>query len=137
MGQKTVIVDSNVLVGLFLPDDALHKKATVLMKSLHDNDYLFAAINLVIQESATVISMRKGMQDARLFYQSLDKVIHRVVPLDDSLEKASWEVFLKQTRKGTSFVDCANLAAMEHYQISKIASFDRFYAKELLLGVVQ
>ena len=43
--------------------------------------------------------------------------------------------FLKQTKKGCSFIDCANLAVIERYKLDGILTFDEFYPKELRVGV--
>lgn len=137
MGEAKVIIDSNVFVAVFLLEDSLHIPATQLVSQLKRQGTIFCTINLVLQESATVLSMRKGMTSARTFYASVHDFVDQMVPFDEIVEKESWKIFLSQTKKGTSFVDCAILASARHYQIDKIASFDRFYPKELLIPVVQ
>lgn len=137
MGEHKVIIDSNVFVAVFLLEDSLHSRATQLVSQLKRTGVVFYTINLVLQESATVLSMRKGMTSARTFYVSVHDFVDQTVPFDESVEKESWKIFLSQTKKGTSFIDCAILAAARHYKIDKIVSFDRFYPKELLLPVVQ
>ncbi|MBI5613493.1 type II toxin-antitoxin system VapC family toxin [Candidatus Gottesmanbacteria bacterium] len=131
MGKKKIIVDSNVLVALFLPDDSLHKKATTLVKTLKEQENSFLSINLVLQETSTVLSMRKSMETARIFYAMHESILDSVISVDGELERRSWEVFLVQTKKGSSFVDCAILAAVEKYKLDGIFSFDTFYPKEL------
>ncbi|MDP1722868.1 MAG: type II toxin-antitoxin system VapC family toxin [Candidatus Gottesmanbacteria bacterium] len=137
MGEDKVIIDSNVFVAVFLMEDSLHSRATQLVSQLKKQGAVFYTINLVLQESATVLSMRKGMASARTFYAAVHDFVDQVAPFDESVEKESWKVFLSQTKKGTSFVDCAILATARHYNIDKIVSFDRFYPKELLLPVIQ
>lgn len=137
MGEAKVIIDSNVFVAVFLLEDSLHSRATQLVSELKRKGAVFYTIDLVLQESATVLSMRKGMTSARTFYASVHDFVDQTVPFDENLEKESWKIFLSQTKKGSSFVDCAVLASVRHYKIDKIASFDRFYPKELLLPVVQ
>jgi len=137
MGEDKVIIDSNVFVAVFLLEDGLHSRATHLVAELKRQDAVFCTINLVLQETATALSMRKGMTSARTFYASVHDFVDQMLPFDEVVEKESWKEFLSQTKKGTSFVDCALLASLRHYHIGKIASFDRFYPKELLLPVVQ
>lgn len=137
MGETKVMIDSNVFVAVFLLEDALHRRATQLISQLKNQGAIFYTINLVLQETATVLSMRKDMTSARTFYTSVHDFIDQMLPFDESVERDSWNVFLSQTKKGTSFVDCAILAAVGHYQIDKIASFDRFYPKDLLLPMIQ
>ncbi|MBI5620947.1 type II toxin-antitoxin system VapC family toxin [Candidatus Gottesmanbacteria bacterium] len=137
MGETKVIIDSNVFVAVFLLEDSLHGQATQLVSQLKRQGAIFYAINLVLQESATVLSMRKGMTSARTFYAAVHDFVDQMIPFDERIEKESWNIFLSQTKKGTSFVDCAILASVHHYTIDKIASFDRFYPKEYLVPVVQ
>ena len=137
MGEVKVIIDSNIFVAVFLLEDSLHTRATHLVSQLKRQGVAFCTINLVLQESATVLSMRKGMPSARAFYAAVHDFVDQVVPFDEIIEKESWKIFLSQSKKGTSFVDCAILASARHYKIDKIASFDRFYPKDLLLPMVQ
>jgi|SRR3989337_135570 len=128
-----LLVDSDFLISFSDPDDSNHKKASIIFKNL-ETDRELMALNLVFQESATVVSKKFGMEKARLFYNRLNKLIDALIFLDQSLEEESWKVFLKQTRKGTSFVDCANLAALEKYKLDGILSFDEFYSKKIRAG---
>ena len=131
MGQK-VIVDSDLLVALYKPDDTSHKRALSLVTKLKDDGTVFNVVNLVIYESVTVISNRMGMDDSRQFRVGLENFINEVIQFEEKLEEKTWEIFLKQTKKGTSFVDCANLAVIEKYKFDGILSFDRFYGDELV-----
>jgi len=92
-------------------------------------------LNLVVQESATVVSMRDGMDQARVFYDGYNSLVQMEIDLDEELEKLAWKIFLQQHKKGTSFVDCANMAVIEKYRLDGILSFDTFYPKELRIGV--
>ncbi len=132
MGRK-IALDSNVLVALYKFDDSTHQKAKEITKRLHDQGDIFMVLNLVAQETATVISMKIGQKAAKDFYLKRDGVIDQEIALDDDLEKLSWNIFLKQAKKGTSFIDCANLTFIEKYQLDGIVSFDKFYPKKLLV----
>lgn len=126
------LVDTNVLVGAIRNRDALHERAATVLKELKEK-YEAWVLNLVIQETATVLSMRDGMNAARTFYNGYKDIIDTEIPLNEDLEKHSWQIFLKQLKKGTSFVDCANLAVIQHYRLDGIVTFDEFYPKEVRL----
>jgi len=126
------IVDSNVLVAIVRENDELHKKAMGLIKKIKGR-YELWVLNLVIQESATVVSMRDGMDAAKVFYSGYENMIDIEVRLDEEVEGMTWEIFLKQKKKGTSFIDCANLAVIEKYKLDGIITFDEFYPKELMI----
>ena len=125
--MEKLLIDANVLIALFRPDDALTERSNTLVNKLKQKGCQFYALNLVIQESATVISMRKGMDMVRIFRKKYKEVIDVEIDLDHDLEDLSWKIFLKQIKKGSSFVDCANLAAIEKYKLDGIVSFDKFY----------
>jgi predicted nucleic acid-binding protein len=130
MGRR-IIVDSNVLVALFKADDSCHKRAREIVQKLHNNGDMFWALNLIIQETATVVSIKVGQDESKDFYQKRNRVIDQEVPLNNELETLSWNIFLKQSKKGTSFIDCANLALLEKYKLDGILSFDEFYPKNV------
>ena len=66
MGRK-IVLDSNVLVALYKLDDSTHQKAKEITRRLHDQGDVFMVLNLVVQETATVISMKVGQKEAKDF----------------------------------------------------------------------
>lgn len=131
MSIQKLLLDSDFLVAIFRPSDSSYRKAQEILKKLAHRSIELWAINLVLEESTTVISYKMGMQDAKKFYLLANKEIDQIVQINTTLEKAAWEIFVKQSKKGTSFIDCANLACFQTYQLSKILSFDTFYPKEI------
>ena len=129
-----VLVDSDFLVGLFRDEDTHHQNSlNLLEKEIRAGSSLFVS-NLVLFETATVLAHRVNMDAVRLFYEKLPKLKLKRIGIDEKMETKSWEIFLKQTKKGCSFVDCANLAAVEIYRFEGILSFDQFYPKNLKRG---
>lgn len=127
-----LLVDSDCLVGAFRDEDPHHSEALTLLKKYGLKGDTLSVLNLVLQETATVLSHRTGMNAVRLFYEKYPALEMGKIDISGELENYSWEVFLKQTKKGTSFVDCANLAANEYYHLDGILSFDRFYSSKLI-----
>lgn len=121
------LADSDFLVGLFSENDAHNSKSVDLMQKMVKRGNKLFVLNLVVQESATVLSHRVNMDAVRLFYEKLPRLNLNVVSVDDKAEVASWSLFLKQTKKGCSFVDCANLSIFYTHKFDGIVSFDRFY----------
>lgn len=122
-----LLVDSDCLVGAFKEGDPHQKTATKLLKSHGESDDILYVLNTVLQETATVLSHRVGIKAVKLFMQNLPSLHLEIIKLDENLEKNAWEIFLTQTKKGTSFVDCANLSACDLYKLDGILSFDEFY----------
>ncbi|OGG14059.1 hypothetical protein A3D77_00945 [Candidatus Gottesmanbacteria bacterium RIFCSPHIGHO2_02_FULL_39_11] len=126
-----ILVDSDILVGAFRKDDTNNFKAISLLKLILSNHQGYI-INLVLMESATVLSHRIGMDAVKLFLKRFPELELTIIDMDHNLEEKAWEIFTKQTKKGCSYVDCANLASIAHYHLDKIASFDGFYPKHLV-----
>jgi len=124
-----ILTDSDWLVGLLRIGDPHHKKAKLIFDFADSNKAELFALNLVIQETATVLSHRTGMKAVRLFWEKLPKLGLTIIQVDKNLELEAWKIFLKQTKKGTSYVDCANWAAYKVTKLDGIISFDKFYKR--------
>lgn len=68
-----------------------------------------------------------GQQESITLLDNLKEHNLIKIHVNEELEDAGWSIFLSQTKKGTSFVDCANLAVIEKYKFDGILSFDGFY----------
>lgn len=128
-----LLADSDFLFGLFVPEDAHHKAAREIWKRLIKQNHDFFVLNITIQETATVLSHKRGQSTAIVFINKLSELGLNKIDIGNGLEKEGWEIFKTQTKKGISFVDCANLAAINKFGIDGILSFDKFYPKKLLI----
>lgn len=121
------LVDSDFWFGLFVAGDANHTESKkIFSEILKTNDSLFC-LRLVVYETATVLSYKIDQKASRVFVKKFPFLSVSLVDVDEELERKSWEIFERQTKKGTSFIDCANLAAKEKYRFDGILSFDKFY----------
>jgi len=125
------LIDSDFLFGLFVVHDPHHKKTTSLLKSLVGKEHELVVSSLVVQETATVLSRKDNQSTAIFFLSELSKMPVEILHIGEDDEDSGWEIFKKQTKKGTSFVDCANLAIVEKYKFDGILSFDKFYPKDI------
>ena len=121
------LLDTNVLLALYWPHDNLHIRAVNMVTSLRDKKAQFATVSLVIQECVTVISMRKGMDSAKDFYAHYGTIIEKVIQFDEQLEDKAWRIFLKQKKKGTSFVDCALVATAKKLGMKDILTYYKWF----------
>lgn len=123
-----VLVDSDAFVGKFNPLDAHHSQCKDLFEQLKTGGKRLVTTNLVVLETATVLSYRRGQQAAREF---LERFVYAgkidIIPVNSDLQEKTLDLFLQQTKKGTSVIDCSNVVVMRHYHIPTIFSFDRFY----------
>ena len=124
-----VLIDSDALYAMFLAEDSSHKAAAAAMRVFVDrHDDLYVS-NLVLQEVATVLSYRFGQKIANEFIFSFEKTGFVKLFVDEGLTHQSWQLFKKQTKKGTSFVDCSNLVICREMKFEAIFSFDKFYPR--------
>lgn len=126
--MSSVLLDSDALIALSKVDDSNHKKALVIQRSLPSNLSLYVS-NLVLSEVVTVLSQRVGHKEAISFIDAFEKTKNKVniVWIDKKIHTKAIEIFRKQSSKNISFVDCANIAICQIFEIKEIFSFDHHY----------
>lgn len=126
-----LLIDSDFLYGSIDQRDSHYNTSVKLFKKCKFQGDEFFVLSSVLQEVGTIISHRFDMDHVRIFYKEIKNLEFHVIHLTEELEASAWEIFLKQTKKGCSFVDCANVALAEKYKFDGILSFDAFYPKSL------
>ncbi len=126
-----LLIDSDFLVGLFRANDAHHPRVVELFEKVKNERAELFVTNLVIQESATVLSHRDGAEAVKMFFQVVNKLQLFQIRVTKKDEDMAWEIMLSQTKKGCSFVDFANLAVIKEHNLDKLLAFDKFYSKDL------
>lgn len=127
-----LLLDSDFLFGLYITHDPSHDRAVQLLEETWKKQPELYITNLVMQELATVVSYRVGQHESITLLDKLKEHNLIKIHINEELEDAGWSIFLSQTKKGSSFVDCANLAVIEKYKLDGILSFDRFYGDKLI-----
>lgn len=128
-----VLVDSDAFVGRFFLKDPHHQRALSLFDHLQRDNCPLATTNLVLGEAATVLSHRDGQVLARQFLDLIAASQIPVIHVDEQLERAGHAIFRSQTKRGTSWVDCANVAVLRQFHIARIFSFDQVYTRDFHL----
>ena len=138
VGSKfQILVDSDAFIGKFYTKDPHHAKALSLFSQLEEKQEQLATISMVVAETATVLSHRSGQDLARKFFRAIKKSAIPVIHINETLQEQATKVFQDQTKKGISMTDCANVAVANLFQIPTIFSFDKFYAKQIGIKVLQ
>ena len=138
VGSKfQILVDSDAFVGKFYTKDPHHTKALSLFSQLEEKREQLVATSMVMAETATVLSHRSGQELARKFFRVIKKSKIPVIHINEALQERATRVFQDQTKKGTSMTDCANIAVANLFKIPTIFSFDKFYAKQSGIQVLQ
>ncbi len=131
MKSKTILVDSDIFVAINKSDDTNHIKAKKLLENLLTQQVYFVTTNYIFSETVTVLSQKVGHTTAVKFISEIktpqsDFEVYWITP---EMEEEAIEIFRKQTSKNTSFVDCANMAALQLNKWDFIFSFDSIYKK--------
>ena len=121
------LLDSDFLFGLFVLKDPHHEKTKRVFKEIVESKESIFVLNLVIQETSTVLSRKINQKTALLFLERLSLLPIKIIRVDEELEAKAWNLFRGQTKKRISFIDCANLVSYESYKLDGILSFGDFY----------
>jgi predicted nucleic acid-binding protein len=133
MNNFEVLIDSDAFIAKLYEYDLLHTPALELFDNLEQNRKLLVTTDAVVGETATVLSHRVGQKLATAFLVFIERSAIPIIHIDEKLHKDALKIFREQTQRGTSFVDCANVAVMKRFGIPTIFSFDEFYFKKLHL----
>ncbi len=123
-----LFIDSDAFIGLNYEFDVHHLKSVELFMKAAQLDLRMVTSNLVIIETATVLSNRSGQIAANFFLQSI-KSFEQVF-VDQDMYRQALNLFSQQKSRGSSVVDCANVTVMKKYSIPSILSFDKAYKKQ-------
>lgn len=125
-----VIIDSDALFALYVASDSHHSEAEGVFRKLYKAENEIVASNLVLQETATIISYRLGQETAISFLSNFERSGIKQLFVGEKLTIKSWNLFRRQTKKGTSFIDCTNIVVYSETKAELIMSFDKFYKRE-------
>jgi predicted nucleic acid-binding protein len=122
-----LLVDSDIFFSLTDKRDTNHHKAISLNSKFIGQKIKFFTTNLVVFETATVLSHKISHQAATTFLKEITSGAMEILHLDEMTEKEAINIFNKQQRRNSSFVDCANMAVLKKINLKYIFSFDRAY----------
>ena len=127
-----ILYDTDFLINLFVTNESNHKKAITIKNKVEFAYYNI--LNLVTYEFATVLSRKFDQDFALSILTDFEKIKNlEIIYLNKTQEEKVWNLFKGYSKKNISFVDCANLVIAQEFNL-KIASFDKFYPKELLIN---
>ncbi|MCL4252049.1 MAG: PIN domain-containing protein [Anaerolineae bacterium] len=125
------LVDTDLFVANYLTDDPNHERAVQLFDKAEVDGLNLVTTNLVILETATVLSHRSGQTLAGKFIDiTLKESAFPCIRISEALEAETIDLFRRQTKKKTSMVDCSNVVAIKRYDIQLVFAFDAFYWKD-------
>lgn len=124
-----VLYDTDFIISLFIKEESTHSRAVEIFDTI---DLLPSfTLKLVTYELATVLSRKVPHSVVSEKMQQFHTIPFTFLPLFEKDEKDVWQEFYSYQKKGISLVDCANLVMARKLNL-KIASFDKFYPRELM-----
>jgi|SRR3989344_1774820 len=121
-----IFADSNFFIGLWNQADGLHAKAKEISGNLELHGIGLTISNFVFLEIVTILSQRRSRAIATAAgnYIFSDPRV-RIVHIDETLHRTSWDIFQAAPQKNMSFVDCSIVAVMHAENIKRLLTFDR------------
>jgi predicted nucleic acid-binding protein len=124
-----LLVDTDFLIALIKIDDKNHLKSINKLQELKETKIFITPFTL--PETVTVLSYKVSHTAAKNFLKK-SRGLFVELPLNEEVIALTDKIFLSQNKKGTSWIDCLNVAFIKYYYLDGILSFDKFYKK---LGV--
>ena len=130
MTSTNIFVDTSWYKALVDVQDDFHDEAASQSKRLLSQNCLFVTTNFVIDETLTLIRVRRSLEISLKFrdllgdMSSVTKIV-RILPQDES---KAWEWFPKPWSK-LSFTDCTSFVVMKRLDLKDVASFDDHFAR--------
>lgn len=121
---QQILLDTDFIFGLINSDDSNHEKSLELLDKIEKLDLTITILNLVKQESVTLISRRINQTSSLSCLEFLDGFDQ--IFITEKVETDIWHFFKSFTKKNISYIDCANLYFAQEFDY-KIATFDQFY----------
>lgn len=122
-------VDTDAFVALAKEDDPSHHRALTIASLLEQQNVRYVTSNYVFSETVTVISQRLNHNTSLQFIENIRSATSPfpITWITPELEEKALRIFERQTSKNVSFVDCTNMAVLDHLRLDGIFSFDKAY----------
>lgn len=126
-----IFMDTDAFVALVKEDDSNHNRAKRIFQKLQAEPVVFSTSNYVFSETVTVLSQRVSHVAAVEFIKKMksDENPFDIQRVEEEVENRAIEIFIAQTSKNISYVDCVNIAVIKKNGYDAIFSFDKAYRK--------
>ena len=127
-----LLVDTSAVYALIDRDDAYHRKAVTLLRSLPRRGLTPLLTNFIVAESHALLLSRLGPEIARDWLLRQIWPVERITPDDETKAR---EIIQRYTDKSFSYTDATSFAVMKRLGIKEAFAFDphfRQYGLKLL-----
>ena len=130
-GNKTVVVDSDALIGLIHEDDLLHERSVKVASYLAKNSFATIVPGPIILEAATTLAKDKTINRPDLAKRLL-KDYAEIEPalLTSKIFKELASNYSTRTSKQNTPFDYLVVVTAKLQGIKTVFSFDKFYQKQ-------
>lgn len=130
-GNRTIIVDTDAVVGLIHTDDTLHARCLAIATHLAQNNFATVIPFPIILEAATVLAKDKTIKRPDLAKKLLQDYAKLTPPSLDTrvFPELAQAYDPRSSRKNTPF-DFFVLTVAKIQNITVVFSFDSFYKKQ-------
>jgi predicted nucleic acid-binding protein len=128
---KTILCDTDFFIALLISEDINHEKAKNILEKYQD--FTFTHSSLIKYELMTVLSRKLEQNLAVKALEIFEELFENEFQFDTFLEAEIIKYYKKSKNKNQSFFDIACLVQAQKYDY-KIASFDKFYPKSILIS---
>ncbi len=122
----TTVIDSDILIGLFVPSDSLHELATRLQLECQAREATIYLPTAILAEFATVASHKIGLAYTQQAVAVLEQG-YNLVDVDAALMHDAIVRYHKQTTKKNSLFDCIVMATAHKLSVDCVFACDGGY----------
>jgi uncharacterized protein len=126
--SKRIFVDTGAWFAIADKNDQFHRKASDLIKRIVGNRDNLITSNLVIQETAMLLSRKLSKEAAFRFLQTVyndDDV--EIIHCNEAMEKEAYGIFHHFAEQDFSIVDCVSFVLMKELKIKHVFTFDKHF----------
>ncbi|MDO8505577.1 MAG: PIN domain-containing protein [bacterium] len=125
-----LFVDSSFYISLLRQDDRNHNRAKEALEDEAKQSAVFYTSQYVIDETATVLSMRVSKTSAVAFLNATEEEDFPIIlGVDEEVRRQGYAIFREAKDKDISMVDCYCAALMKKHAISKCLTFDKQFTQ--------
>lgn len=129
--RHEAVVGPKFLFALFTPSDRMHPVSRAFLTFIRDGDLPYRRLVVnehIIDEAATRLKKRAGIQNASRFLSTLEESsLYVRESVSDAVFEQATETFTDWTDLDASFTDFVVATQMEELGIDYIATYDQHY----------
>lgn len=127
--ERRAFVDSSGYLALLDEDDAHHREAVGIARSLASNRYRLFTTNVLLVEAHALILSTLGFAVATRFLEDIEKGSTTVVRVRASDEDRAKAIIRQYADKDFSFADAISFVVMERLAIRYAFTFDSHFTQ--------